>query len=100
MLSATSGLRLATARAEMRGKIKSLHSEDPNESGEVVVQETITAWGMSYRRQVWVPLERDDYDRALRTNDQGLEVRVAGTMTRTGHPPKLRPTELFRVTST
>ncbi|MEV0402983.1 hypothetical protein [Actinoallomurus sp. NPDC050550] len=94
------GRRQTTTRAEMRGKIKSLHREDPNEAGWVVVQGTITAGGMSYRRQVWVPLGRDDYDRALRANGQGLEVRVAGIMTRTGHRTELRPTELFRVTST
>ncbi|WP_285565932.1 hypothetical protein [Actinoallomurus iriomotensis] len=93
------GRRRTTVRAEIRGKIQSLHREEPTDAAWVVVRGTITAGGERYRRQVWVPLERDDYDRALRANGQGLEVRVAGIMTRTGVRTELRPTELFRVLS-
>jgi hypothetical protein len=92
------GRREATERAEMRGRIQGLNREDPSQPGWVVVRGRITTQrGESFRRQVWVPLERDDYDRALRAHGQGLDVRIVGTLTRTGRRTELRPTELFRV---
>lgn len=93
------GGRTTTESAEMRGRIQTMHRDDPHRAGWVVVRGRITAGGRSFRRQVWVPLEPDDYDRALRAHGQGLEVRIAGVLTRTGHRSELRPTELFRVVS-
>lgn len=71
--------------------------DHPNDQGWVVVRGTLTVKGISRRRQVWVPLDPDDYDRALRAHGQGLEVRIAGTLTRTGRRAELKPTEYFRV---
>lgn len=95
------GRRETTESAEMRGRIQSMHRDDPHQPGWIVVRGQITTGrGQGLRRQVWVPLEPDDYDRALRAHGQGLEVRVAGVLTRTGHRTELRPTEFFRVVST
>ncbi len=56
----------------------------PDEQGWVVVRGVLTVRDVSRNRQVWVPLDPDDYDRALRAHGQGLEVRVSGSLTRTG----------------
>ena len=91
------GRRPKTERADMTGKIKAMERDDPNEPGWVVVQGIIQTAEGRHRRQAWVRLRPDDYDRALRAHGQGLEVRMAGTLTRTGRRTELEPTEYFRV---
>jgi hypothetical protein len=84
-------------RAEMRGKVRAMERNDPRDQGWVVVRGTLTTGNTSRQRQVWVPLDAGDYDRALRAHGQGLDVRLAGTLTRTGRRAELNPTDYFRV---
>jgi hypothetical protein len=77
----------------MRGRIQTMQRNDAAEPEWIIVRGIIRTSTERRRRRAWVRLEPDDYDRALRAHGQGLDVRVAGTLTRT----ELRPTEYFRV---
>jgi len=91
------GRRPRTEPAQMRGRVRAMDRSHPEEQGWVVVRGILTVRGTSVNRQVWVPLGRDDYDRALRAHGQGLEVRISGSLTRTGRRAELRPDDYFRV---
>ncbi len=90
-------LTIVRHRAEMRGKIASLDRLNPEDQGWAVVKGVLTSDDSSRVRKVWVPLRPSQYDMALRANGQGLEVRLAGVLTRTGRRTELSPSELFRV---
>jgi hypothetical protein len=69
----------------------------PDEQGWVVVRGVLTVRDVSRNRQVWVPLGPDDYDRALRAHGQRLQVRVSGSLTRTGRHVELKPDDYFPI---
>jgi hypothetical protein len=84
--------------AEIQGNVRAMERDRPDAQGWIVVRGTLSVRGVvSKNRQVWVPLSSDDYDRALRAHGQGLQLRVAGRLTRTGLRTELAPSELFRV---
>jgi hypothetical protein len=89
--------RPETERAEISGKIQAMERSNPDDRGWVAVRGTLQAADGGRNRRVWVPLNPEDYDRALRAHAQGLEVRIAGILTRTGRRAELEPTEYFRV---
>ncbi|MFF4242675.1 hypothetical protein ACFYYL_43000 [Actinomadura geliboluensis] len=91
------GRRPRTEPAQIRGRVRAMDRDHPEEQGWVVIRGLLTTKGASRNRQVWVPLSPDDYDRALRAHGQGLEVRVSGSLTRTGRRAELRPDGYFRV---
>lgn len=86
-----------TNAAAIVGRVHSLERADPREPGWIVVQGELTVRGVSRNRRVWISLQPDDYDRALRAHGQGLRVRAAGTLTRTGRRAELTASEYFRV---
>jgi hypothetical protein len=91
------GRQPRTEPAQMRGRVRTMERDHPREQGWVVVRGLLTVRGISMNRQVWVPLSPDDYDRALRAHGQGLEVRISGSLTRTGRRAELKPDGFFRV---
>lgn len=91
------GRKPRTEPAEMRGRVRAMDRNHPEEQGWVVVRGVLTVRGTSRNRQVWVPLGPDDYDRALRAHGQGLDVRISGSLTRTGRRAELKPDGYFRV---
>ncbi|MFA1541659.1 hypothetical protein [Actinomadura monticuli] len=91
------GRKPRTEPAQIRGRVRTMERARPDEQGWVVVRGVLTVRDVSRNRQVWVPLDPDDYDRALRAHGQGLEVRVSGSLTRTGRRAELKPDGYFRV---
>lgn len=92
--------RPTVEQAELQGRVDAMQRDTPTGLGWVTVRGVLLTGGgtAKERARVWVPLEPDDYDRALRAHGQGLNVRVAGTLTRTSRRTELDPsTGFFRV---
>ncbi|GAA0366009.1 hypothetical protein [Actinoallomurus spadix] len=94
------GRKETSEEAVLHGRIQGLRREGPDQPGWAVVRGQVSTKRGDLQRQVWVELPSDDYDRALRAHGQGLEVRAAGALRRTGRRTELRPVSLFRVLPT
>jgi hypothetical protein len=94
------GQRETTEQAVLHGLIQGLRREGPDQPGWTVVRGRVSTKRGDLQRQVWVELPADDYDRALRAHGQGLEVRAAGALRRTGRRTELKSLNLFRVLPT
>lgn len=94
------GRKETTEHAELHGRIQGLRREGPDQPGWAVVRGRISTRRGDLQRQVWVQVPADDYDRALRAHGQGLEIRAAGTLRRSGRRTELQSLTLFRVLPT
>ncbi|MEV5748345.1 hypothetical protein AB0L00_11040 [Actinoallomurus sp. NPDC052308] len=94
------GRKETTEQAVVHGLIQGLRREGPDQPGWAVVRGSVSSKRGDLQRQVWVELPADDYDRALRAHGQGLHVRAAGVLRRTGRRTELTSLTLFRVLPT